>query len=163
MTLDGTLEHRDGAWVLTLTRDFAHPPERVWPWLVDPGLLQQWSPVVPDRAFDTVGPREVRENPSDPPMAGEVLSVDAPNELVHRWGDDVVRWRLTATASGCRLTLEQTMADREPGAMSAAGWHICLDVLDRTLAGDSPGRAVGADAMAHGWSALRDDYEQVLR
>ena len=34
--LQGTLENRDGAWVLTLVRDFGHPPETVWPWLTDP-------------------------------------------------------------------------------------------------------------------------------
>ena len=34
--LQGTLENLDGAWVLTLVRDFEHPPEKVWPWLTDP-------------------------------------------------------------------------------------------------------------------------------
>jgi len=162
MTLDGTLHLRDGAWVLTLIRDFPQPPERVWPWLTDPDLLRQWSPVVPDHALDTVGARAVRENPGDDAMTGDVLSVDAPHELVHRWGDDVVRWRLAPTATGCRLTLEQTMADREPGAMNAAGWHICLDVLDDVLAGRPTPRAVGEDAVAQGWAALRDDYERSL-
>ena len=47
--LQGTLENRDGAWVLTLIRDFAHPPEKVWPWLTDPDRLRRWSPIVPDR------------------------------------------------------------------------------------------------------------------
>ena len=60
--LQGTLENRDDSWVLTLARDFAHPAEKVWPWLTDPDRLRQWSPVVPDRAFDAVGaaagPRE---------------------------------------------------------------------------------------------------------
>ncbi len=47
--LQGTLENRDGAWVLTLTRDIAHPAERVWPWLTDPDRLRRWSPIVPDQ------------------------------------------------------------------------------------------------------------------
>jgi uncharacterized protein YndB with AHSA1/START domain len=164
MTLDGTLENRDGAWVLRLVREFAHPPERVWPWLIDPDRLRQWSPVVPDRPLDEVGPREVRETPEAAPLAGDVLAVDPPRELVHRWGDDdVVRWRLVPTAAGCRLTLEQTMADRDPGAMNAAGWHICLDVLDDVLAGKDTPRAVGEDAVARGWAVLRDRYAQTLR
>jgi uncharacterized protein YndB with AHSA1/START domain len=53
--LQGTLENRDSAWVLTLVRDFRHPPETVWPWLTDPDRLRRWSPVVPDRPFDSVG------------------------------------------------------------------------------------------------------------
>jgi uncharacterized protein YndB with AHSA1/START domain len=162
MTLDGRLEHRDGAWVLTLVRDFAHRREQVWPWLIEPDRLRQWSPVVPDRDFGTVGPRQVREHPEDAAVTGDVLFVDPPRELVHRWGQDVVRWVLEPTATGCRLTLEQTMADREPGPMNAAGWHICLDVLDDVLAGKQTARAVGEDATRRGWAALRDQYEQRL-
>ena len=87
--LQGILENRDGAWVLTLVRDFRQPAEKLWPWLTDPDRLRQWSPIVPDRALDSVGPREVRENPDDEPVTGDVVSVDPPHELVHRWGDDV--------------------------------------------------------------------------
>ena len=32
-------EHRDGAWVLTMTRELPHPPRSVWPWLTDPQRL----------------------------------------------------------------------------------------------------------------------------
>jgi uncharacterized protein YndB with AHSA1/START domain len=76
--LAGTLENRDGAWVLTLIREFKHPAETVWPWLTDPDRLRQWSPVSPDRPFDSVGPRQVRENPHDDPVTGEVLTVEPP-------------------------------------------------------------------------------------
>jgi uncharacterized protein YndB with AHSA1/START domain len=160
--LQGTLENRDGAWVLTLIREFAHPPEKVWPWLTDPERLRQWSPIVPDGSFDGVGTRLVRENPGDDAVAGDVLRVDPPHELVHRWGDDVVRWRLTATDTGCRLTLEQTMRDRDRAAMNAAGWHLCLDVLDLVLSGAATSRVVGEAALDHGWEALRDGYAELL-
>jgi uncharacterized protein YndB with AHSA1/START domain len=162
MTLDATLHNRDGDWVLTLKRDFAHPPEVVWPWLTDPERLARWSPIVPDRPFDAPGARRVRENPDDDPVDGEVLAVDPPRELLHRWGDDQVRWRLQPTASGCRLTLEQRMSQRNPAPMNAAGWDVCLTVLARALAGDDVQRSVGPDAMAAGWEALRDHYAEVL-
>jgi hypothetical protein len=57
---------------------------------------------------------------------------------VHRWGDDVVRWRLDPTDTGCGLTLEQTMRERDKAAM------------------------VGPAAMEHGWEPLRDSYIEVL-
>ena len=95
-------------------------------------------------------------------MAGDVIAVDPPRELVRRWGDDVVRWRLSPTATGCVLTLEQSMRDRDPAAMNAAGWHLCLDVLDGTLAGAEPARVVGEAALDHGWESLRDDYAELL-
>jgi uncharacterized protein YndB with AHSA1/START domain len=160
--LQGTLENRDDAWVLTLVRDFAHPPEKVWPWLVDPDRLRRWSPIVPDRAFDSVGPRQVRDNPDDEPFPGDVLSVDPPRELVHRWGEDTVRWRLEQTDTGCRLTLEQTMRERDKAAMNAAGWHLCLDVLEGVMDGADRPRVVGPDAMKHGWEPLRDKYSEAL-
>jgi uncharacterized protein YndB with AHSA1/START domain len=160
--LQGTLENRDGTWVLTMRRELAQPPEKVWPWLTDPIRLAQWSPVVPDRAFDGVGPRQVRENPGDDAVDGEVLSVDPPYELVHRWGPDTLRWRLTPRDAGCVLTLEHSMAQRDPAAMNAAGWHLCLDVLADNAAGSNTPRVVGPDAVEHGWESLRDDYAELL-
>ncbi len=161
-TIDATLEHRDGAWVLTMTRKLPHRAEAVWPWLTDPQRLIRWSPVVPDAALTSTGPRQIREQPGDDPSDGEVLSVEAPRELVHRWGADVLRWRLTDTDTGCELTLEHRMAERDPAAMNAAGWHVCLDVLEPALDGAEVHRRVGPDASQGGWEALRDEYAVAL-
>jgi uncharacterized protein YndB with AHSA1/START domain len=98
----------------THPREISHPVEQVWPWLTDPDRLRRWSPIVPDQPLDSVGGRQVRENPGDDPVVGDVIAVDPPHELVHHWGDDVVRWRLSPTATGCLLTLEQSMRDRSP-------------------------------------------------
>jgi hypothetical protein len=54
------------------------------------------------------------------------------------------------------------MHQRDPAAMNAAGWDVCLTVLERTLAGEDVQRAVGPDALAAGWEALRDQYAEVL-
>jgi hypothetical protein len=42
--------------------------------------------------------------------------------------------------------------------MGAAGWHICFDVLERLLAGESIGRIVGPEAMKFGWQRLHAEY-----
>jgi hypothetical protein len=43
--------------------------------------------------------------------------------------------------------------------MGAAGWHICLDVLDHLLGGTSIGRIVGPEAMKFGgWQRLNAEY-----
>ncbi|WP_430782777.1 SRPBCC family protein [Actinoplanes sp. G11-F43] len=148
----------DGRWVLAMSRELPHPPERVWPRLTEPALLHTWSPVVPDRPLDSPGPARSRENPEDPWLDAEVLIADAPLELVHRWGDDLLRWTLTPTAAGCRLTLEHTFADRDGSAMYAAGWHICQASLAARLDGDDSPRVAGAAARDHGWAELRDAY-----
>ncbi|HEX9175252.1 SRPBCC family protein [Mycobacterium sp.] len=160
--LQATLEDRDGRWVLSFTRDLGHPVEAVWPWLTEPERLRRWSPVVPDRRFDSAGPAEVRENPGDDPVDGTVVTVDAPRELVHRWGPDLLRWRLEPTETGCRLTLEHQMAERDHEAENAGGWHICLDVLASNLDGANPERLVGEVVMDHGFPELRDGYRKLL-
>jgi uncharacterized protein YndB with AHSA1/START domain len=164
--LQATLENHDDRWVLTFTRELSHSAETVWPWLIDPERVRRWSPAVPDRRLDGVGPVQIRENPDDEPLNGEVLVFDPPRELVHRWGHewgtDVLRWRLTPTANGCTLTLQHDMADRTHAAENAGGWHICLDVLMGNLDGANPERVVGEAAMDHGFPALRDGYRKLL-
>jgi hypothetical protein len=60
--------------------------------------------------------------------------------------------------SGTRLTLWHNI-DRRFIAMGAAGWHICLDVLDRLLQGTPIGRIVGGEAMRQdGWQRLYAEY-----
>jgi hypothetical protein len=42
--------------------------------------------------------------------------------------------------------------------MGAAGWHICLDVLDRLLADHPIGRIVAGEAMKFEWPRLNTEY-----
>ena len=136
-----TLSEDDGRWTLTLQRRLRHDPARVWRMLTVPEELARWSSFVPDRTLDTVGPATARENPDDEPVAADVLVLDPPRELVHRWGDDLLR----------------------PWAGSfAAGWHIVLATLAALEGSDEAPRVVGQDAMEYGWERLRDEYDGLL-
>ena len=86
-------------------------------------------------------------------------AADAPKLLEFNWGGQDIRWQLEPLGSGgTRLTLWHNI-DRRFIAMGAAGWHICLDVLDRRLAGQPIGRIVGPDAMKVGaWQRLHAEY-----
>jgi hypothetical protein len=69
-----------------------------------------------------------------------------------------MRWELEPSGTGTRLTL-WTAINRRFIAMGAAGWHLCLDVLDHLLGGDPIGRIVGPDAMkVPGWQELQAGY-----
>jgi hypothetical protein len=60
--------------------------------------------------------------------------------------------------TGTRLTL-WTSIDRRYIAMGAAGWHVCLDVLDRLLGGTPIGRIAGPETMQFaGWQRLHAEY-----
>jgi uncharacterized protein YndB with AHSA1/START domain len=156
------LARAGGRWVLTMTRDLRQPPELVWPMLTEPAQLSRWSPVVPDRPLASAGPAVSHETPGQPGVDVTVLACDPPRELVHRWGDHLLRWALTPVPGGSRLTLEQTFGAPDDAAMYAAGWHLCLAVLEVLDAGHDVSRVVGERARDYGWAELRDRYQAVL-
>jgi len=88
-----------------------------------------------------------------------VKRADAPRLLELDWGGQDIRWELEPQGSGgTRLTLWHNI-DKGFISMGAAGWHICLDVLDRALSGQPIGRIVGPDAMKFGgWQRLNAEY-----
>jgi hypothetical protein len=87
-----------------------------------------------------------------------VKRADAPNALEYKWGDFDMRWQLEASGSGTRLTLWTNIGHRFI-AMGAAGWHVCLDVLDHLLSGTPIGRIAGPEAMKFaGWQRLNVEY-----
>src|SRR6266581_4074266 len=79
-----------------------------------------------------------------------VKRADAPRVLEYDWGGGDIRWELEPLGtSGTRLTL-WAQIDRRYISMGAAGWHICLDVLDQLLAGQPIGRMAGPPVMKFG-------------
>ncbi|WNM25891.1 SRPBCC domain-containing protein [Demequina capsici] len=159
--IETLLEAEEGRWTLVMRRQFPHTPERLWAMLTEPERLALWSPIVPNRSLATVGPATSRENPGDAPVDTEVLSVDAPRELVHRWRDDVLRWTITPDRGGAIVELRQSFADRALSPDYAAGWQVCLGRL-AAEDGTPRERPTGRRALAYGWQDLRDGYRSQL-
>lgn len=148
-------------WTLVVVRDLRHAPEKVWNALTDPASLREWAPFDADANLGAVGPVTLSTVGTPTPNISEthVTRADAPNVLEYRWGNNDLRWTLEATDTGTRLTLWHNI-DRGFISMGAAGWHICLDVLDRLVAGEPIGRIVGGDAMKFDWPRLNTEYAQ---
>jgi uncharacterized protein YndB with AHSA1/START domain len=146
-------------WTLILVRELRHPPEKVWKALTDPASLREWAPFDADRSLAAVGPVKLATVGTPQPQISDsqVMRAEAPSLLEYRWGDNDIRWQLEPLGGGTRLTLWHNI-DRGYISMGAAGWHICLDVLDRLLAGDPIGRIVAAEAMKFGWPRLNTEY-----
>ncbi len=147
-------------WTLVLVREISHPPALVWSALTDPEQLRQWAPFDSDRNLGAVGTAKLTTVGAPKPFVSEsqVKRAEAPKLLEFTWGDQDLRWELQALESGTRLTLWHNI-DRRFIAMGAAGWHICLDVLERLVAGRPLGRIVGADAIKlGGWQRLHAEY-----
>jgi len=158
----GAQVRKDGEeWTLILVRDLHHPPATVWEALTDPEHLREWAPFDSDRNLGNVGTATLTTVGAPAPHVTEaqVKRADAPALLEFNWGGQDIRWQLEPLGSdGTRLTLWHNI-DRRFISMGAAGWHICLDVLERLLAGHPIGRMVGADVMHFGgWQRLNAEY-----
>ena len=153
---------KDGErWTLVLVRELRHPPAKVWKALTDPEHLREWAPFDADRNLGSVGTAKLTAvgAPMERVSESYVKRADAPRTLEYNWGGFDIRWQLEPMAGGgTRLTLWHNI-DRRFISMGAAGWHICIDVLDRFLDGDPIGRIVGPEAMKFsGWQRLNSEY-----
>ena len=151
-------------WTLVFARDLSHPPAAVWRSLTDPAELTAWSPFVADRDLGTPGPvtltmidgDERQDLPGRSPAATHRPSSSTP------WGDDVLRWELERTEGAAPASPSATPWPTASGCpRTAAGWHLCLVVADRLLAGDPIPRS-GARRRCYGWSDLDEAYTAVL-
>jgi uncharacterized protein YndB with AHSA1/START domain len=157
----GAEVRKDGdKWTLVLVRDLRHPPAKVWTALTEPEHLREWAPFDSDRSLAAVGTAKLSTvgAPSPHVTDSEIKRADAPKLLEFTWGGQDIRWELEPLGNGTRLTLWHNI-DRRFIAMGAAGWHVCLDVLDASLTGQPIGRTVGPDAMkVEGWQRLHAEY-----
>jgi uncharacterized protein YndB with AHSA1/START domain len=153
---------KDGEnWTLVLVRQLRHSPEQVWQAITDPVQLREWAPFDADGNLGIAG-TTVKLNTvgTATPTISEtkIKRADAASVLEYSWGDGDLRWELEDFDGGTRLTLWHNI-DRRYISMGAAGWQICLDVLDYALSGTPLGRIVGPDTMKfEGWQRLNAEY-----
>jgi uncharacterized protein YndB with AHSA1/START domain len=148
------------AWTLVFTRDLRHPREKVWAALTDPDHLDAWSPFRPDHDLGRTGPATLTMSGVD--TKANVVRAEPPHTLEYQWDDDFLRWQLDEIEGGTRLTLRHTTKPEGMLPKVAAGWHICLDVADRLLAGNPVPVIRGEDAKKFGWQRLADAYAAKL-
>ena len=166
---NATVQNDADRWTLIFVRELRQTPEAVWRALTEPAALQQWSPFDADRNLGATGTATLTMAGGEGDVATdddvtsvEIRQADAPRLLEYTWGGDLLRWELEPLASGTRLTLRHTVADRDWIPKVTAGWHICIDVLERVLDGNPVGRVVGNDAKNYGWDALYEAYSKRL-
>ena len=154
----------DDDWTLVFVRELRHPPEKVWAALTERAQVGEWAPFTSDRDLSTPGDARLTMIDGDlsEDLPAKVTRAERPALLEYSWGDDRLRWELAATESGTELTLRHTIADRDFLPKAAAGWHLCLDVMEHLLDGDPVGPIRGRDAMKHGWEDLHDAYAREL-
>lgn len=137
------VDRDDGRHVLTLSRGFAYPVERVWQAVSTSDELSQWYPAtVSISTLVDGGVMDVDYGDGwittavitelDP---GRVLSFTEQSlEGMPRESDNEIRIELTADDSGCLMHFTQVFDDRPAAASYGAGWIGCLNALDALLA-----------------------------
>ena len=159
---NGARVQKDGEkWTLILVRELRHAPEKVWQALTDPAQLHEWAPFDADGSLGRVGSLVTLTTVGTPHVTETTVTrADSPKLLEYKWGAFDMRWELESVGGGTRLTLWQNI-DRRYISMGAAGWHICLDVLDHLLGGAPMGRIVAGDALKFGgWQRLNAEYAE---
>lgn len=150
-------------WTLVLVKELRHAPDKVWQALIDPAQLREWAPFDADASLGTTGATVKLTTVGAPQLQvseTKVTRAEAPKLLEYSWGGKNMRWELEASNFGTRLTLWAHI-DRPYIAMGAAGWHLCLDVLEHLLGGTPIGRLTGPEAMQFGgWQRLHAEYAQ---
>jgi uncharacterized protein YndB with AHSA1/START domain len=118
---------------IRLERHLPDPPAVVWQALTEREQLRSWFPtdVIVSGGVWIVGATiTFRFSPEvmDRTLTGEVLEVDEPKVLAFTWGEDMLRFELTAEEDGTHLVLIDELPAHS-AARNAAGWENCLDRL----------------------------------
>lgn len=160
------LADREGeSWTIVLIRELRHAPEKVWKALTDPEELRAWAPYDADGNLGREGALvklSTAHVSAVPPAPTTIKRADPPRLLEFDWGGNGLRWELEPIPGGSRLTLSASI-DRRFVAMGAAGWQLCVAVLDRFLEGRPVGRIVGPEAMQYeGWQRLHAEFSALF-
>lgn len=157
---------------LMLQRTLPGPIERVWSYLTDSALRQQWLAAgvmdpQPGASFELVWRNdELSTSPAERPSGFpaesratcEVTEVVPQRKLGFHWpGVGDVTFELRPVGDEVMLTVtHRQLADRAMMVMVGAGWHMHCDILAARLAG------LSAPSFWSGWVRLRGEYERRL-
>jgi len=155
---------------LTLERRLPGPIERVWAYLTDSDLRQQWlaagaMTLQPGTTFELVWKNDelsasASERPEGFPAESratcQITEVEPPRKLRFLWpGAGDVTFQLEPDGTDVILTVShRQLPNRTMTVMVGAGWHMHLDILAARVAGAS------SPSFWSGWLQLRSDYER---
>jgi uncharacterized protein YndB with AHSA1/START domain len=155
---------------LTIQRILPGPIERVWSYLVDSELRQQWlaaGRLTPEAGttFELVWRNDelsasAIERPEGFPQESratcKVMEAQPPRKLRFLWPDvGDVTFELEPVGDQVELTVtHRQLTNRNLSVLVGAGWHMHCDILVARVAG------VKAPSFWKGWVRLRDEYER---
>ncbi|WP_312113516.1 SRPBCC family protein [Brevibacillus reuszeri] len=158
--MDGTVQQIAGGSTIRFERHLPYTVEAVWDSLTEPQKLVDWLAAAEVELTEGGRFQLTFANTGDV-MNGKVIQVQSPSVLAYTWNSEdpnesVVQWELTPEADGCLLLLKHTIRVPERLSYMLAGWHVHLDLLAETLAGEVKGWP-----WSH-WESMREKYAKQL-
>ena len=124
---------------VTVEREFAHAPEKIWRALTQPHLIEAW---LMKNDFVPAANHRFSLHGDWGSVDCRVLEIEAQRSLSYTWAamglDSVVTWTLTPTGAGTRLRMEQSgfRPDQDQAYHGARyGWNKFFASLEQVLAG----------------------------
>ncbi len=148
---------------LRFERRLEHPVDAVWRAITEPSELEHWFPCAVAGEF-RLGGRLSFDFHADgvDSITGEVTAIDPPRRLSFTWGDDQLHFELEPLDAGerpaTRLRFTVELDTRDKAARDAAGWHVCLDRLDRQLAAGAA--TASTNQLTDEWRGHYDEYRR---
>ena len=150
------IQKAEEGYLATFERHYNHSVEEVWSMLTENEKLTKW--------FSELHVEDLREgglikfDMQDGTFEEMVITeLKDRSILEYTWGDDVVRFELSVEPSGCQLMLKEKLTnitDHTPRDL--AGWHVCLDVINKLL----EGRTVGSRETD--WKKWYEEYKKAI-
>ena len=143
-------------------RLLAAPPELVWEYLTNSEALPEW--LGQGEIAPAVGGKVMLRS-GGPIIRGTVLEFEPPHRLAYSWivympmddtpaaPESVLRFVLEPHEQGTVLTLSQGPIAPEYRARTIAGWHVLLDILVASVAGEQ------APDFMETYESVSGDYE----
>lgn len=136
------IEKQNQFYVATYERHFDTTVEEVWSWLTENEKLTQWfSELI---VYDLRKGGVIAFNMGDGSFEKMRITDFKDSAILEfTWGDenvtkDSVRFELTPHENGCELFLIEKISEiTDHTPRDLAGWHICLDVIERLMEGKS--------------------------
>jgi uncharacterized protein YndB with AHSA1/START domain len=136
----GHLWTDDGYPVVEWRRHLPFAIDVVWLAMTEPDHLSAWFPSTIDGERTSGASLKFRFTQVDVPVTTGAMDVFDPDSHVMEltWGDERLRFELRPEGSAHTvLTLIVTLSEIGKAARDAAGWHVCLDILEEHVAGES--------------------------
>jgi uncharacterized protein YndB with AHSA1/START domain len=153
--MHGSFQTIDDRPAVQFERRLSHPIEAVWRAVTEPDELAHWFP----GRVEIDGSR-LRFEDAGTTFDGEVTALEPPRRFAFTWGPtDELRIELEETGDGCLIRLTHLLGNRDQAARDAAGWHVCLDRLEGSLAGAETA-APDSEPTAE-WRGHYEEYQRL--